>query len=252
MNATPTAIVLAAGKGTRMKSELPKVLFPVLGRPMIHWVLDALHDAGIHRKIVVVGYRDDLVRSELSGRSGVEFASQSQQLGTGHAVQMCRDQLAETLGPVMVVAGDSPLIQVSSISTLLRLYDSLDASCLMGTLVKDNPQGLGRIVRDAQKRFLRIVEHKDATPDELAICEVNMSTYLFNSKDLLWALGQLRNENSQGEYYLTDCPQRLLEAGKRVEAHPVLQSCEALSINTIDELGSVEAKMQELGYTCTN
>ncbi len=252
MNAAPTAIVLAAGKGTRMKSELPKVLFPVLGRPMIHWVLDALQEAGIQRKIVVVGYRDDLVRSELAGRSGVEFALQSQQLGTGHAVQMCREQLSETQGPVLIVAGDSPLVQASSISTLLRLYESMDTSCLMGTLVKDNPQGLGRIVRDAHRRFLRIVEHKDATPKELTICEVNMSTYLFNAQDLLWALGQLRNENSQGEYYLTDCPQRLLEAGKRVEAHPVLQPCEALSINTIDELGSVEAKMQELGYACTN
>jgi bifunctional UDP-N-acetylglucosamine pyrophosphorylase / glucosamine-1-phosphate N-acetyltransferase len=257
MNAAPTAIVLAAGKGTRMKSELPKVLFPVLGRPMIHWVLDALQEAGIHRKIVVVGYREDLVRSELSGRSGVEFAVQAEQLGTGHAVQMCRTQLAETQGaktqgPVLIVAGDSPLIQASSISTLLRLYESTDVSCVMGTLVKDNPQGLGRIVRDAHRRFLRIVEHKDASPEELAICEVNMSTYLFNAQDLLWALGQLRNENSQGEYYLTDCPQRLLEANKRVEAHPVLQSCEALSINTIDELGSVEAKMQELGYACTN
>jgi len=235
-----------------MKSELPKVLFPVLGRPMIHWVLDALQEAGFQRKIVVVGYRDDLVRSELTGRSGVEFAVQAQQLGTGHAVQMCRELLSDTQGSVLIVAGDSPLVQASSISTLLRLYESMDASCLLGTLVKDNPQGLGRIVRDADRRFLRIVEHKDASSQELAICEVNMSTYLFNSQDLLWALGQLRNENSQGEYYLTDCPQRLLEAGKRVEAHPVLQSCESLSINTIDELGAVEAKMQELGYACTN
>jgi bifunctional UDP-N-acetylglucosamine pyrophosphorylase/glucosamine-1-phosphate N-acetyltransferase/UDP-N-acetylglucosamine pyrophosphorylase len=252
MNVAPTAIVLAAGKGTRMKSELPKVLFPVLGRPMIHWVLDALQVAGVERKIVVVGYRDDLVRSELAGRTGVEFVLQSQQLGTGHAVQMCRDQIAETTGAILIVAGDSPLIQASSIATLLRLQESLEAACLLGTLVKDNPQGLGRIVRDSQRRFLRIVEQKDALPDELAICEVNMSTYLFEPPALLWALSQLRNENSQGEYYLTDCPQRLLEAGKRVEAHPVLQPCESLSINTIDELGIVEAKMQEMGYTCMN
>ncbi len=252
MTDVPTAIILAAGQGTRMKSELPKVLFPVLGRPMIHWVLDTLQAAGIQKKIVVVGYRDDLVRSELDGRSGVEFALQSQQLGTGHAVQMCCDQIAEVNGPVLIVAGDSPLIQASSISTLLRLFQTLEPACLLGTLVKDNPRGLGRIVRDAQRRFQRIVEHKDATPQELGICEVNMSTYLFNAQDLLWALGQLRNDNSQAEYYLTDCPQRLLEAGKLVEAHPVLQACEALSINTIDELGAVESKMQELGYSCTN
>ncbi|MDZ4850874.1 MAG: NTP transferase domain-containing protein [Pirellulaceae bacterium] len=247
-----TAIILGAGKGTRMKSELPKVLFPVLGRPMIHWVLDALQAAGIQKKIVVVGYRDDLVRSELNGRSGVEFALQAQQLGTGHAVQMCRELLEGVNGPVLIVAGDSPLIQASSISTLLRLFASIRPACLLGTLAKDNPQGLGRIVRDAQRRFLRIVEHKDASPAELGICEVNMSTYLFNAIDLLWALGKLKNVNSQAEYYLTDCPQLLLEAGKLVEAHPVLKACEALSINTIDELAAVESKMQELGYACTS
>jgi bifunctional UDP-N-acetylglucosamine pyrophosphorylase/glucosamine-1-phosphate N-acetyltransferase/UDP-N-acetylglucosamine pyrophosphorylase len=252
MTHAPTAIVLAAGKGTRMKSELPKVLFPVLGRPMIHWVLDALERAGVKQKIVVVGYRHDLVREELSTRSGIEFALQEQQLGTGHAVQMCVEPIKKAEGPIIVLAGDSPLVQSSSLSTLLGHYELVGPACLMGTLVKDNPHGLGRIVRDASQRFARIVEHKDATPEQLAIREVNMSTYLFNPPDLLWALSRLRNQNSQAEYYLTDCPELLLKAGKLVEAKPVLQACEALSINTIDELGSVEAKMQELGYACTN
>jgi bifunctional UDP-N-acetylglucosamine pyrophosphorylase / glucosamine-1-phosphate N-acetyltransferase len=252
MSLSPTAIVLAAGKGTRMKSELPKVLFPVLGRPMIHWVLDALEKAGVQQTVVVVGYRHDLVREELSKRSGVEYALQEQQLGTGHAVQMCVEHIKKAAGPILVLAGDSPLIQSSSLSTLLGQYELMGPACLMGTLVKDNPQGLGRIVRDSNQRFARIVEHKDATPEELAIREVNMSTYLFNPPDLLWALSRLRNENSQAEYYLTDCPELLLKAGKLVEAKPVLQACEALSINTIDELGIVESKMQELGYSCTN
>ncbi len=235
-----------------MKSELPKVLFPVLGRPMIHWVLDALEKAGVQQKVVVVGYRHDLVREELSKRSGVEFALQEQQLGTGHAVQMCVENIKKSAGPIVVLAGDSPLVQASSLSTLLGQYELMGPACLMGTLVKDNPHGLGRIVRDANQRFARIVEHKDATPEELAIREVNMSTYLFNPPDLLWALSRLRNENSQAEFYLTDCPELLLKAGKLVEAKPVLQACEALSINTIDELGIVESKMQELGYSCTN
>ncbi len=111
----PLAVVLAAGRGTRMKSDLPKVLFPVLGRPMVHWVLDALNAAGITRSVVVVGYREELVREELAGRSGIEFALQSQQLGTGHAVQMCRDHIQSQNSPVLVVAGDSPLIQASSL-----------------------------------------------------------------------------------------------------------------------------------------
>lgn len=249
-----TAIVLAAGKGTRMKSELPKVLFPVLGRPMIHWVLDALEKAGIQRKIVVVGYRDDLVRAELASRSGVEFALQAEQLGTGHAVQMCRDLLKNNNGvsqnndPVLVVAGDSPLIQSTSVATLLSEFESGGWDCLLGTLMKDNPKGLGRIVRDEQGKFSRIVEQKDATPAEQEIREVNMSTYLFQRDGLLWALENLKNENAQSEYYLTDCPALLLKAGKRVDAKPVLKACESLSINTIEELGIVESKMQELGY----
>lgn len=245
---SPIAVVLAAGRGTRMKSDLPKVLFPVLGRPMIHWVLDALQAAGCQRSIVVVGYRAEDVQRELAGRTGVDFALQAQQLGTGHAVQMCRDQLQNHSGTVMVVAGDSPLIQSSSVARLLKDFSGGSWSCLLGTLEKSDPTGLGRIVRDARGKFERIVEQKDASPEQLKIREVNMSTYLFKTPALLWALGQLSNANAQGEFYLTDCPEILRQAGQQVDALPVLQACEALSINTIDELGQVEAKMRELGY----
>jgi len=217
---------------------------------MIHWVLDALQSAGVTKKRVVVGYRSELVEEELRGRSGVEFALQSQQLGTGHAVQMCRDQIEKSDGPILIVAGDSPLIQSSSIIELIDIFEAAEPSCIIGTLIKDNPQGLGRIVRKNSGDFLRIVEQKDATPEQQQICEVNMSTYLFNRDDLLWSLDQLSNENAQSEYYLTDCPQKILEAGKLVLAKPVLKACEALSINTIDELGLVESKMLELGYQC--
>jgi bifunctional UDP-N-acetylglucosamine pyrophosphorylase/glucosamine-1-phosphate N-acetyltransferase/UDP-N-acetylglucosamine pyrophosphorylase len=121
-------------------------------------------------------------------------------------------------------------------------------ACLLGTLIKDDPSGLGRIVRDARGKFAKIVEQKDATAEQQAICEVNMSTYLFDCQDLLWALTQLDNSNAQAEYYLTDCPAILLKAGKKVDAVPVLKSCEALSINTIEELEMVEGKMTQLGY----
>jgi bifunctional UDP-N-acetylglucosamine pyrophosphorylase / glucosamine-1-phosphate N-acetyltransferase len=246
----PAAVVLAAGKGTRMKSDLPKVLFPVLGRPMIHWVLDALENAGIHRIIVVVGYRAEDVQQELSQRRNpVEFALQAEQLGTGHAVQMCRELLQSHTGPVLVVAGDSPMIQTSSVRALLDAFSAQPYSCLLGTLRKDDPHGLGRIVRGADGRFQRIVEQKDATPAQLAIKEVNMSTYLFDNQALLNSLAQLQNNNAQGEFYLTDCPAILLADDKLVDAIPVLEPCEALSINTIDELAAVEAMMGELGYT---
>ena len=246
-----TAVVLAAGKGTRMKSELPKVLFPVLGRAMIHWVLDALQSAGIRQIIVVVGYRAELVRHELSGR-GVDFAIQTEQLGTGHAVQMCKPLLEKGVNPVLIVAGDSPMIQASSVRELVEEFDAGGFDCLLGTLIKDNPHGLGRIVRDSQNHFLRIVEHKDASLEQLQIGEVNMSTYLFDRQSLLWALENLKNNNSQAEYYLTDCPGLLLKNDRKVEASPVLKACESLSINTIDELAMVESKMREMGYQCAS
>lgn len=250
--ASLTAIVLAAGKGTRMKSELPKVLFPVLGRPMIRWVIDALKSAGVTRLIVVVGYRSDLVQQELAGEAGVEFALQEQQLGTGHAVQQCVPLLAEGAGPILIVAGDSPLIQSDSVKDLQSAFNHGSYACLLGTLLKENPTGLGRIVRSDQGAFQRIVEQKDATIEQQAIREVNMSTYLFDRESLLWALSRLKNENAQSEYYLTDCPELLLRDGRRVDALPALRPCEALSINTIDELGMVESKMKEMGYACGN
>lgn len=249
-----TAIVMAAGKGTRMKSELPKVLFPVLGRPMIHWVLDALERVGIERILVVVGYRHEDVRRELEGRKGVEFVLQEKQLGTGHAVQMCVPSLASEPQsenrPVLIVAGDSPLVQSSSLSELLEAFVQGAYSCLLGTLVKEDPQGLGRIVRDANGRFERIVEQKDASAQEALLREVNMSTYIFKQSRLVWALDRLGNNNAQGEYYLTDCPALLLNQGDPVDALAALKDCESLSINTIDELARVEDKMKEIGYRC--
>src|SRR6478672_2156871 len=143
------AVVLAAGLGTRMKSELPKVLIPVLGRPMIEYVLDALSVAGISRMIVVVGYRAEDVQKRLAGRVGIKFALQSERLGTGHAVKMAAPLLSNHRGPVIVVAGDSPLLQASSLRKLLDHFARHQPACLLGTLHKPDPQGLGRIVRDS-------------------------------------------------------------------------------------------------------
>lgn len=232
-----------------MKSDLPKVLCPVVDRPMIHFVLDALEKAGIGRQIVVVGHQADAVRQELGSRGGnVEFVLQSEQLGTGHAVQVCREALKSQQGPTFVVAGDSPLMQPASLAKLLEHFQQTQPALLLGTLKKEDPKGLGRIVRDSAGQFIGIVEHKDATPEQLEINEVNMSTYLFNTPDLLQSLSQLSNNNAQSEYYLTDCAALLHEAGRPVEALPVLQECESLSINDVDELKLVDQKMRTMGY----
>jgi bifunctional UDP-N-acetylglucosamine pyrophosphorylase/glucosamine-1-phosphate N-acetyltransferase/UDP-N-acetylglucosamine pyrophosphorylase len=243
------AVVMAAGMGTRMKSDLPKVLCPVLARPMIEYVLDALSAGGVERVVAVVGYRADDVRAALAGRKDVEFVLQTERLGTGHAVKMAREFLLRHEGPAVIVAGDSPMLQAASVRALLEHFEKHRPACLLGTLHKANPAGLGRIVRDSQGEFAGIVEEKDASDEQRRITEVNMSTYVFDSGELVHALDRLKNDNKAGEYYLTDCPGILKREGKLVQALPILQPCEALSINTIDELGAVEAEMQRLGYT---
>jgi bifunctional UDP-N-acetylglucosamine pyrophosphorylase/glucosamine-1-phosphate N-acetyltransferase/UDP-N-acetylglucosamine pyrophosphorylase len=240
----PCAIVLAAGKGTRMKSDLPKVLVPVCGRPMVEFVLDMLEACRVGRGLAVVGYRSDLVRQTLANRTGLTFVEQTEQLGTGHAVMVCREQLAGFDGPVLIVTGDSPLVRPQTINALLAEFEKTKPACLMGTAYKDDPKGLGRIVRDAERRFTGIVEERDATEAQRKITEVNMSCYVFNCADLLWALDRLKADNAQKEYYLTDCPGLLLRAGKRVEALPLLTPVETLSINTSEELAAVEAALR--------
>ncbi len=240
------AIVLAAGKGTRMESDLPKVLFPVLGRPMIEYVLDSLRDCEVDRILIVVGYRSEQVRQTLAGQSDLEFVEQTEQLGTGHAVKMCRQQLQGHDGPVLIVTGDSPLTKASSVRRLFADFDADRPACILGTLHKDDPAGLGRIIRDQHGKFVGIVEEKDATAQQRLVDEVNMSTYLFDSKLLVEALDQLQNHNKQQEYYVTDCPGILLEQGHDVRALAVLEPCEALSVNTVQDVAIVEAELNRL------
>ena len=242
------AVVMAAGKGTRMKSELPKVLYPVLERPMIEYVLDALEQADVEKIIVVVGYRGDLVRETLAHRRNLDFVEQTEQLGTGHAVMSCQEKLSPHKGAVMVIAGDSPMIQVDSVQKLFAAYQNASAeerpSCILGTAFKENPEGLGRIVRDEKGEFQGIVEEKDASPAQKAVTEVNMSYYVFHTPDLLEALTHLRTDNAQKEYYITDTPAILKSQGKRVVALPVLQPIESLGINTVEEAKIAEEAMK--------
>jgi bifunctional UDP-N-acetylglucosamine pyrophosphorylase/glucosamine-1-phosphate N-acetyltransferase/UDP-N-acetylglucosamine pyrophosphorylase len=231
-----------------MQMDCPKVLCEALGRPLVSYVLDALRAAGVQRALLVVGYQAERVQAALDGRAGVEFVEQSPQLGTGHAVMVCRRQLAEHSGPVLVLAGDSPLVQSASLIQLLDEFRRQRPACLLGTLHKPDPRGLGRIVRDAAGNFRGIVEEKDASEAERQITEVNMSTYVFDCRELLHALDHLRDDNRQREYYLTDCPGLLQREGKPVLALPVLRECEALSVNTVEELRIVEDAMRRLGY----
>ncbi len=229
-----------------MKSELPKVLCEANGKPLVRYVIDALREAGVQDFIIVIGYRAELVREALRDLPNVRFALQTEQLGTGHAVMMCREPLQSLSGPVVVVAGDSPMLQADSVRGILEAFRRRQAACVLGTLKHPNPAGLGRIVRDATGQFARIVEEKDATPEERLIDEVNMSTYVFDAQELLRGLDHLKAENQQQEYYITDLPEIMLRQGLTVLALPILKPIEALSVNTVEQLAEVEAALKNM------
>jgi len=239
----PVAIVLAAGEGRRMNSDLPKVLHVAAGRPLVGWVLDAARDAGIGRLVVVVGHKANQVQAALSEQADVSFAVQSEQLGTGHAVLMCRDVLSDHPGPIVVLNGDMPLIRSESIRSLLDAQRDESAACVVGTARTESNAGLGRIVRDERGEFLRIVEEVDATQEEAAIEEINTGLYAFDGTLLWQALSRVEPNNRQGQYYLTDCAEILMAEGHRVVASCSLDINEAMGVNTPEQLAEVETAL---------
>lgn len=242
----PVAVILAAGKSTRMKSNVPKVLHAVCGRPMIEYVLDAARTAGARRLLVIIGHEADQVRQALKSHPDVEFALQVEQKGTGHAVMMCADALRDHSGPVLILTGDAPLMRSQSFSYLLSDFEKHQAACVLGTAKTQNNHGLGRILRSSEGEFLRIVEEKDATPDEKLITEINVGCYVFDCRSLFGALEQLRPNNKQGEYYLTDCCGILKAQGRPVVASCCLEISEALGVNTRQQLAEVTQHMQQV------
>jgi len=239
------AIILAAGKSTRMKSEVPKVLHPVCGRPMIEYVLDSAREAGASKIVVIVGHRSDLVRTALQHHADVQFAEQTEQKGTGHAVMMCEPLLRSHEGPVLILAGDTPLLQGSSLKALLEERETQNAACVIGTADTANNEGLGRIVRDSSGRFQCIVEQKDASAEQRAITEINTGCYAFSGPLLFSSLHKVRPNNSQGEYYLTDGPRILMDEGHKVAARCSITIEEALGVNTRTQLAEVRATVQK-------
>lgn len=240
----PSAIILAAGKGTRMKSDLPKVVHPVGGSAMVCAVVEACRDAGCARIIVIVGYKQELVRSALA-QHAVEFAVQDEQLGTGHAVRCCGPVLGadryDASLETFVLCGDGPLIRAETLRTMLAHHRSTGATATLATSVIDDPSGYGRVVRDAAGRFCGIVEQKNATPEQLKLREINPSYYCFQSKALFDALERVERNPASGEYYVTDVPTILMGRGDRVELLSAVPPEDVLSINTPEDLAKVDA-----------
>lgn len=227
-----------------MRSDLPKVVFPVGGRPMVCAVVDACRAAGCGRVVAIVGYKQELVREALAGYEGVEYAVQGEQLGTGHAVSCAAPLFKGVEGDAFVLCGDGPLIREATLRTMLDRHRTRGASATLATSVIDDPTGYGRIARDENGRFRAIVEHKNCTPDELRIREVNPSYYCFRTADLFAALKSVTRNSLSGEYYLTDVPELLLKQGRGVETIEAVPPEDVLSINTPEDLARVDAVFQ--------
>ena len=223
------AIILAAGAGTRMKSKKPKVVHEVLGRPLVRWVVEAAKEAGTDRVVTVVGHMRDQVIPLVEGDT--EIVVQEAQRGTADAV-LAADALAGFDGAVVVLSGDSPLIQPETIRQMAALREEHNAAVIVLTMELENPFGYGRIVRDGAGEVARIVEQKDASPEEAAITECNSGVYCFDARALFDALSQVNSDNAQGEFYLTDVLAISRAAGRPVLAYKTSDAEQCLGVNS--------------------
>lgn len=240
-----TGIVLAAGKSTRMKSPFPDVLrgrsklsLELAGKPIIKYVTDVLLESGFKRIIVIVNHDAERLKQILG--DSFEYVSQKELLGTGHALMQVRDYLANYVGDIFVTVGDSPFLTSQIIKTLTNKHCHSKAAATLLTAVYDNPPEYGRIIRDKNGALLKIVETKDATPEQLEIKEVNTSHYYFKAEIVLPLLSELKNDNAEREYYLPDIIEILLKCDYKVETICAEDSTVGLAVNTQEQFVEAE------------
>jgi bifunctional UDP-N-acetylglucosamine pyrophosphorylase/glucosamine-1-phosphate N-acetyltransferase len=248
-------MILAAGLGTRMKSRRAKVLHEIAGLPLIAHVLRAAFKLAPEAIFTVVGHqaeeveravRDEAARlvERSAAATDLQFVLQAEQRGTGHAVMAARKQLKGRKGPLILLAGDGPMIKAETLRRLAETHQAEGNAATVLTVEMNDPTGYGRIIRDGQGRFSRIVEQKDGSPDQLAVSEVCVSIYCFEVAALLAALDHLKTDNAQGEYYVTDVPGILLEQGERVGVYCHNDPEEVPGINTRVELAALDARLR--------
>jgi UDP-N-acetylglucosamine pyrophosphorylase len=235
---TVAAVILAAGQGKRMKSDLPKVLHELNGKPLLLHVLDNCREAGIDRVVVVVGYKGELVE-QAAQPYGVEFAWQHEQLGTGHAVLQTETLFSQFPSEIVVLAGDAPLISSTTIASVVSEHRRRGAVATVLTAEVDNSTGYGRIVRNADGLVDRIVEEADADENIRLICEINSGMFCFTPGYLFEALHKVGNRNEQGEYYLPDVLAILRKDGYPIAAQKVEDANEVLGVNSPEQLKQI-------------
>lgn len=239
------ALVLAAGQGTRMRSDLPKVLHPMAGQPLLAYVLESLDELGVGRVLVVVGHQRERVMAAFA-ESEVEWVVQAEQCGTGHAALMAAPALEGFEGTLLVVCGDTPLLRAPTLDALLQAHARTGAAVTVLSMRLPDPTGYGRIVRDPDGAFRAIVEHRDASEDQRAVTEVNSGVYAFSYPILADSLPALVAHNAQGEYYLTDTVALLRGCGHQVHAVCAEDHRELMGINTVEQLAEAERIQREL------
>jgi bifunctional UDP-N-acetylglucosamine pyrophosphorylase/glucosamine-1-phosphate N-acetyltransferase len=222
-------IILAAGKGTRMKSKLYKVLHPVAGKPMVEHIMDQVEKTKPNEVVTIVGHGAEAIKSHLGERS--QYALQAEQLGTGHAVLQAEALLAGKKGTTLVITGDTPLLTAETLTNLFDYHQGKNASATILTAHAEDPTGYGRIIRDHVGIVEKIVEQKDATEQEARVQEINTGTFCFDNEALFNALSKINTNNAQGEYYLTDIIEILKKEGKAVAAYQMADFEEAMGIN---------------------
>ncbi|GAP01225.1 UDP-N-acetylglucosamine pyrophosphorylase [Fructobacillus fructosus] len=222
-------VILAAGNGSRMKSNLPKVLHQVAGRAMVDWVISAVEPLSPEKILTVTGVGAERVQEHLVGRS--DFVIQEKQLGTGHAVLQTKKALGDSAGSTLILSGDTPLFTTKTLDALLEEHDRTKAAVTVLTAHADDPTGYGRIVRDDDGMVLKIVEEKDASITERRIQEINTGVYVFDNQLLFQALAKVGNDNAQGEYYLPDTLDILRESGQPIGAYETMDFSESLGVN---------------------
>lgn len=241
-----TALILAAGEGTRMKSGMAKVLHKICGKPMVRYVIDSVKEAGVSRILVVVGYRAETVENELEDED-VEFVLQKERLGTAHAVLTAWEKLKSFDGTLVVLTGDTPLLESSTLRNLIKFHKDRNASATVLTAVLSDATGYGRIIRDEQQRFVEIIEHGDADESALKIREINSGIFCFDCQRLFSVIGEVKRENVQGEYYLTDIVSIFMGQNWPVETYTVQNSDQVMGVNNIEQLQHVERMMKDNG-----
>lgn len=253
------AVILAAGKGTRMNeglaSPIPKVMFGLSGKPIIDWSVQSIKNVGIERIILVVGYKQELIREYFGDK--VEYAVQEEQLGTGHAVAQAKLLLGNQSESVIVFYGDNPLYKPETIKNLIDNYENPPAGgkpvIAMLSVIFENPEfwAFGRVIRDEQNEVVGIIEQKDCTPEQLKIKESNCGFYIFDANWLWENISKLDSANAQKEYYLTDMIKIAKAQGQRIVAVPVSEENEALGINTLEQLAQAEGVLAQRGQIST-